>query len=163
MTTADLIAQLDADWAALQELRPRVEAGVPWPVSERFDTTAEAYWFPPEVLAHVSELLGRWLGVVDLILAGPEPAEFGQPNPARLAGIDHNRRLPLADLYGLIEAGVGNLRARLASLAEADLARRGRHVTRGETTVAELVAGSVTGHIAEHVRQIESLLAAAGR
>ena len=163
MTTADLIAQLDADWAALQALRPRVEAGAPWPVSDKFDTTPEAYWYPPEVLAHVSELLGRWLGVVDVVLAGPEPADFGHPSPARLGGIEQNRRLPLADLYGLIETGIANLRARLVSISDADLGRRGRHVAKGETTVGELVAGSVTGHIAEHARQIESLLVAAGR
>ena len=167
MTTAkDLIDQLDVSWAALKTLQPRVEAGVPWPVSEKFDTAPEAYWYPPEVLAHVSELLDRWLGVVNTVVAGsPEPVPFGTagPNPARLAGIEHNRHLPIPELYALIGRGVAAMRARITLLTEADLAKRGRHVAREETTVGEILAGSVTGHLEEHVRQIGELLAAAGR
>jgi hypothetical protein len=166
MRTRDLIAELDGGWAALEATRPRVEAGVPWPVSQQFDTAPEAHWYPPEVLAHVSELVERWHGVVTTILAGDrEPVPFGTPgpSPSRLVGIERNRHLPMDALYGLIERHVMALRATLAGMSDADLEKRGVHPTRGESSIGEIVHDSITGHMDEHVRQLESLLADAGR
>ncbi len=163
-SSADLIKQLDTGWAALQAAQPRVEAGAPWPLSDTFDNSPEAYWFPPEVLAHVAELLERWLRVVNTIVDGsPEPVEFGHPSPDRLAGIERNRHMTIPELYATIGANAAAMRARLAELTDADLAKRARHVRSGDTTLGAIVSGSVTGHIDEHVRQIEALLAAAGR
>lgn len=163
-TSAGLAGRLDAAWAALAAQRGRVEAGAPWPLSERFDTTPEAYWYPPEVLGHVAEFVDRWAGVVDGCLAAPAgaPFEFGS-SPSRLEGIDRFRRLPLAELYGLIEARVTAFRIRLAGLGDADLAVVGRHQVKGETTVGALIEESILGHMEGHARQIEELLAAAGR
>jgi len=166
VSTVDLIEQLNRGWLALRALQPRVEAGAPWPLSDRFGNEPEAYWYPPEVLAHVSELLERWLGVVNQIVAGgPEPVPFGQagPNPARLEGIERNRHLPLPDLYARIGEGVAGVTSRLAELSEADIAKRGIHPSRGETTVGEILGDSVAGHVDEHVRQLEELLTAARR
>ena len=61
--SAELVRRLDAAWASLAAQRSRVEAGAPWPLSERFDTTPEAYWYPPEVLGHVAlaDLSSRFL------------------------------------------------------------------------------------------------------
>ena len=160
---ADLIKQLDAGWAALQAAQPRVEAGAPWPLADKFDNSPEAYWFPPEVLAHVADLLERWLRVVNTIVDGsPEPVEFGHPSQDRLAGIERNRRMTIPELYALIEGNIAAMRARLTQLSDMDLAKRARHVRKGETTLGEIVSDSVTGHIDEHARQIESLLADAG-
>jgi len=164
--TTDLIEQLDAALAGLQALRPRIEAGAPWPVSDKFDATPEAYWYPPEVLAHMAELLHRWRGVVETVAAGsPEPVEYGEPgsSPSRLAGIETLRRLPIADLCDLVETNALAMRLTLEGMPDAGLVNVGIHPTRGQSTVAEIVSKSVTGHLDEHVRQLESLLDAAGR
>lgn len=162
--TAELVARLDAAWAGLAAQRARVEAGAPWPLSDKFDTTPEAYWYPPEVLGHVAEFVDRWAGVVDACLAARAGAPFEFASGAsRLDGIERLRRLPLPELYGLIEARVTALRTRLTGLADDDLRVPGRHKVKGDTTVGDIVEDSILGHMEGHVAQVEELLAAAGR
>ena len=82
--TTQLIAELDAGLSGLREMRHRVEAGVPWPVSEQFDTAPEAYWYPPEVLAHISELVERWLEEEEQQSGGE--GQQGGPAPSQGSG-----------------------------------------------------------------------------
>ncbi|HLA15405.1 MAG TPA: hypothetical protein VJZ72_00775, partial [Candidatus Limnocylindrales bacterium] len=48
-------------------LRAELETGAPWPLAADLGTGPEASWGPPEVLAHVAEMLPFWLGQVERI------------------------------------------------------------------------------------------------
>jgi hypothetical protein len=105
MTSEVLAVRLLDARARLEALRPAVEAGEPWPPSEHFGTEPEASWNPPELLAHVAEMLPFWLGQIERILDGyPEPVSFGrvQDDPDRIAAIERDRALPVGELYARI-------------------------------------------------------------
>jgi DinB superfamily len=157
----ELLDRLRAATAGLESTRPAVEAAAPWPLATAFDHSDEAHWGPPEVLAHLGEMTGYWLGELERILAGdPEPVPFGRlaTDPVRLAILERDRSLPARELYDRTTTTLERLGRRLAGLTPARLARRGLHPTLGEMTVAQLVDRFVVGHLAEHVRQLEALL-----
>jgi hypothetical protein len=161
--TSDVIDQLTAGLAALQAQRPRVEAAAPWPQSDRFGHEPEAYWYPPEVLAHLTEMLPFWFGEVERIMAGgPEPVPFGRvaTNELRIGVIERDRTLPFRELYARIESIVGRAIARLSQMTDADLERPGLHPRKGIVTIGQIMNDSMAGHLMEHVHQIDALLAA---
>ena len=146
----------------LHELRPAVEAGEPWPLAARFGTEPEARWGPPEVLAHVAEMLPFWLGEIERILASPaEPGPFGRvsTDAIRIDVIERDRTLPARELFDRIDATLGRLERRLSQLTEAQAGRRGIHATRGEMTITELLERFVVGHLEDHAAQLEDALA----
>jgi DinB family protein len=155
-------AQLRQTGSDLTRLRPRVEAGAPWPLSERFDHAPEASWGPPELLAHVAEMLPYWLGEVERILAGDDDTvPFGRvgDDPVRVALVGRDRTLPIAELYTRIDHGIARWIDRVGLLTPAELGRRGLHSTRGEMTIEAIIGRMVLGHSAEHVSQLEAILA----
>jgi hypothetical protein len=158
----DLDGRLRVAGADLAATRLGVEAGAPWPMAEVFDHSDEARWGPPEVLAHVSEMLPYWLGEVERILAGPaEPVPFGRvgTDPVRIAIIGRDRTLPVGELYARIDVDLDRWDARLRSLTPEQLEKLGLHPRLGEMTVAAVVGRMVVGHTAEHAVQLEELLA----
>ncbi len=168
MSTEDLLARLDAARARLGALRPAVIAGAPWPLAERFDHTPEAAWGPPEVLAHVAEMLPYWLGEVDRILAGPPEAgvPFGRigTDPLRIASIERDRSLPAGELFDRIDRALDRWTQRIQGLTADDWTRLGSHPTRGDMTIAAIADRQIAEHTEEHVEQLVALLgpAAAG-
>jgi len=163
-TDLDRIAALRAAYAALA---PRVIAGEPWPLADDFGTGPEASWGPPEVLAHVAEMLPFWLGELERVVAGggDAPVPFGRlgEDPNRLGKIERDRSLPAAELFERIDAGLAAWAARLPGLGAADGAKVGLHPRNGEMAVAAMPDRFVIGHAEDHVRQLESTLADAGR
>lgn len=159
---ADTLAERLAHAAVrLAALRPRVLAGAPWPLAEQFGTEPEAAWGPPEVLAHLAEMLGYWRGELERILDAPsDPVPFGRvaADPLRIGLIARDRTLPPAVLLDRIEAGADAWRARLATLDDHDLGRRGLHPTLGELDVPAFLQRFVVGHLEEHVDQLERAL-----
>ncbi len=156
-----MLERLRAARAGLEATRARVEAGVPWPLAETFDDSDEARWGPPEVLAHVAEMVPYWLGEIERVLAGdPEPVPFGRisTNPVRLAIIERDRSLPPRELYDRILADLARFERRLGTLTAADLARRGLHPRIGQMTVGALPDRFVIGHLADHDTQLETIL-----
>ncbi len=146
---------------AIGATRVAVETRAPFPLAERFDHSPEAAWGPPEVLAHVSEMLPYWLGEVARILAGsPDPVPFGRigDDPLRIAIIGRDRTLPPAELFARTEIGVERWVDRVSDLSPAELARRGLHQTRGEMTIEAIVERQVIGHLEEHARQLSEIL-----
>jgi hypothetical protein len=140
-----------------------VEAGSPWPLSPTIGVEPEAHWGPPEVLAHVAEMLPFWTGEIERVLAGdPEPVPFGRvaSNPLRIAVVERDRTLPSRELFARITAGAERLADRLAELPPAAGKRRGIHETLGEMSVAALVERLVVGHLEEHVEQLKGVLPA---
>jgi DinB superfamily len=156
--------RLDRAAGRLAGLRRRVEAGAPWKLSSNFGVESEAYWNPPELLAHLAEMLPYWLGEMDRVLdraaRGAEPIPFGrvQADAGRLGAIAHDRTAPIGELFERIGSGADRLLQRARTLTDPDWGRHGAHPTRGELTVAEMFDRFVVSHLEEHVAQLEEIL-----
>lgn len=170
MTTSDLRGALDrlADARADYEaLAARVAAGEPWPLATTFGTEPEASWGPREVLAHVAEMLPFWLGELERVVDGDGNAAvpFGRmaDDALRIGLIARDRSLPLRVLFARIDTGLGAWLDRLSKLTDADLAKVGLIPRLGEMPVGGIAERFVIGHGEEHILQLGSILAAAGR
>jgi hypothetical protein len=158
----DLLDRLKEARRGLAATRPAVEAGAPWPMARTFDDSDEARWGPPEVLAHVAEMALYWLGEIEKVLAGvTEPVPFGRiaSDPVRIAIVGRDRSVPPRELYERISDALDRFDRRWRTLTPADLARRGVHPTRGELTVGAMPDRFIVGHLADHVKQLEGILA----
>ena len=160
----DPAARLATSRARFAALAPRVAAGEPWPLAEAFGTEPEASWGPREVLAHAAEMLPYWLGeyerVVDAARGTGDGAPFGRvaADALRIGVLERDRTLPLRELFERIDAGIVRWERRLASVTPADDARAGVHSRLGEMTAADLRDRFVTGHLEEHLGQLEAIL-----
>lgn len=164
MRTRDVIDHLREGLNGLQAQRPRVEAAAPFPISDNIlHNVPEAVWYPPEVLAHLTEMLPYWFGECERIWSGDgsEPVPFGRvaANDLRIGVIARDRTLPLRELYGRVESIVNRAIARLEELSDEDLDREGVRVGRGLVKAGTILNDSMAGHLVEHVRQIDELLA----
>jgi hypothetical protein len=158
----DLAGRLRDAGTQLLDLRGRLVAGEPWPLSAAYGTEPEADWGPREVLAHVNEMLPYWAIQIRLILAG-DPAEatpFGRvaTDPERLGRIAADRELRVGDLLDRIAPSLANVEDALAGLTPEDLERRGLHSARGEITVGAAADRFLVTHVAEHVEQLRVIL-----
>ena len=161
MATDDLLTRLQALRTRLAATRPAVEARAPWPMAERFDHAPEAAWGPPEVLAHVAEMLPYWQGEVERILAGqPGPVPFGRigTDPVRVAIIERDRSLPVGELYERIETGFDRWSRRLPTLTPDDWSALGAHPIRGDLSITAILERLILAHTEEHAEQLEGLL-----
>ena len=167
MGTLDAQAdRLEASTAAIISLGPRTAVGSPWPLAKVYGTEAEASWGPPEVLAHVEEMLPFWIGEIERILDAPagESVPFGRvaTDPVRIGVIGRDRTLPVRELFARIAADGPRMAARMRELTAAEVARQGLHPRLGVMTVADLLDRFVLGHVEEHVVQLRELLDAKG-
>ena len=159
--------RLETAVGAIRARGDRLERGGPWPLAELYGTEAEARWGPPEVLAHVDEMLRFWLGEVERILAAEptgEPVLFGRiaDDPLRIGIIGRDRQLPLRELLGRVATDGARVVARMRELTAGEADRSGTHQTRGPFTVGALFERFVVTHIEEHVAQLDDILAAGG-
>jgi hypothetical protein len=158
---ADAIARLTAAADTIAALRGRIEAGEPWPVKLVEGEGPESDWGPPEILAHVSEMLPFWLGEIERVLAGsPEPVPFGRTSTDRLRvmTIERDRSVPIRELIGRIQSDVRRYAGRVPELSEHEWGRRGLHPRLGEMTVAEMLPRFVVTHVEEHAVQLKATL-----
>jgi hypothetical protein len=170
-TLLALVERLHAATQALRELHKPVDAAAPWPLRTIFGAEPEAVWGPPELLAHVAEMLRYWLGEVERILgqsaADAEPVPFGrlETDPLRVTIIERDRTLPIRELYARITAESERIAARLTDLSPVEGLRRGIHPRYGETDVTAVVDHHIVDHLERHVVQLREILAAptAGR
>ena len=148
--------------AALAALQPKIDAGRPWPLSEHFGVEPEASWGPHETMAHVADMIPYWLGQIEIILDAEGAPPFGrmQSDVVRIGLIERDRILPPRELVARISADAERAARRLAELSAADGERVGIHPRSGETTVAGIAERFIAGHLDEHVRQLEEILAA---
>jgi hypothetical protein len=165
MTTDESALHLRAAASRLAATRPATMEGAPWALAERFDDTPEAEWGPPEVLAHVAEMIPFWQGEMERIIAGaaagaPEPVPFGRvaTDSVRLAVLARDRSLPPAELFDRIAWSIDRLERRWSALAPDDRARLGLHPRLGEMTVEAIATRFVVSHLADHAVQLESIL-----
>lgn len=162
-TLAEIGTRIQGGAHALIEKRAAIEAGRPWPLSEHFGVEPEASWGPMETLAHVAEMIPYWLGQIELILDADEPVPFGrmQTDVVRIGLIERDRILPVRELMARISADADRAAGRLAELGPADGERVGIHPRDGHVSVAAIAERFIAGHLEEHGRQIEEILAAA--
>ena len=165
MTTDDLLLRQRAASARLAATRPAIVEGAPWALAERFDDAPEAEWGPPEVLAHVAEMLPFWQGEIERIVAGvlagaSGPVPFGRvsTDTVRLAVLERDRSLPPAELFDRIASSGERFERRLSTLTPTEYGYVGLHPRLGEMTVEAIVGRFVTTHIADHVVQLETIL-----
>jgi hypothetical protein len=158
--TTELVTRLAAAQRDLLALRPKVEKGEPWPLSEDFGTAPESSWGPRETLAHVAEMLPFWTGELERVVAGPEPAPFGRvaTDVLRIGILERDRSLPLAELFDRIESGGDRFGRRVGGLSPSEAERRGVHPRLGEMTAAALAERFVVSHLEEHAVQLRELL-----
>jgi hypothetical protein len=158
----DLLERLSAARDGLAATRAAVEAKAPWPMAAIYDDSDEARWGPSEVLAHLAEMAQYWPGEIERVLDGrPDPVPFGRiaTDGVRIGIVGRDRSLPPRVLYDRIEDALGRFERRWRTLSQADLARRGLHPSRGELTVADMPDRFIVGHLADHVAQLERILA----
>ena len=158
----DEAARIQAAGAAIEDLREPLEAGEPWPLSDVWGTEDEAHWGPPEVLAHVAEMLTYWRDELSRVVAGDAsaPVPFGRvaSDPSRLARIDELRRRPTPELVDEVGARVPEVAWLVALLSPTQAPRVALHPTRGEITVRDSVERFFANHLEEHVAQLRSIL-----
>jgi hypothetical protein len=160
--TDDIADRLLAAHARFDMLRPGVVAGAPWPASANFGHEPESSWNPPELLAHVAEMLTYWMGQIERILEGyPEPVPFGRvaTDEERIAAIGRERTRPVGELFDQVASGAHAAAARLRDLPGDQLERRGTHPTLGEMTVAAVAERMFIRHLGEHEEQLRGILA----
>ena len=158
-----LADRLDTAATAMVALGAALEAGEPWALTETYGPGPESEWGPREVLAHVAEMLPYWMGAMELIIDGDggEPPAFGrlETDPIRIEVIGRDRTFPSRELLGRIEVEAGRLARRFRQLTDAQAQLQGRHVTRGDLTVADVAERLVVGHLEGHVTQLRETLA----
>jgi hypothetical protein len=157
--------RLNAAARELDRMRPDIEGAGPWPMAEQFGTEPEASWGPPELLAHVSEMVPYWLGEIERILDG-DPASavpFGRVSgdSVRIAIIGRDRTVPIRELLARIVSETRRATRRLGELSEDDASRRGLHPRLGELTIPQIAERFLATHAAEHVLQLREILDAA--
>jgi hypothetical protein len=162
-----LADRLEAAAVAMTALGPAVAGGEPWRLTETYGPGPESEWGPREVLAHVGEMIPYWLGEIELIVdagagAGGDAPGFGrlEDDPIRVQIIGRDRRFPGRELLGRIDVEARRAAARFRALTEAESSAVGRHVTRGELSVAEIAERLLVGHIEGHVTQLRELVTA---
>jgi len=154
--------RLEASRAALVGLREAVEGREPWPLSQAYGAEPESDWGPKEVLAHVAEMVPYWLGQIEAVLAAPADAvPFGRvaTDPERIDRIGRDRTLPAGELFDRIDRGMADAAALQGRLDADAKSRRGTHTRLGEMTIEGMVERFIVGHLEEHVRQLEEILA----
>lgn len=165
-TSSDQADRLDAAIGGLLALRPSVLAAAPWELAERYGTEDEAHWAPPEVLAHLEEMLPFWLGEIERILDGSAsaPVPFGRvaTDVVRIGIIGRDRTLPLRELFARVAADGARVSERVRELDAAALAHEGLHPRMGVMAVGEILDRFAISHVEDHVRQLEEILAARG-
>jgi DinB family protein len=160
--TEDIADQLLRAHSNVDASRAEVEAGAPWPASPNFGHEPEATWNPPELLAHLAEMLPYWMAQIERILEGyPEPVPFGRvaTDEERIAAIGRDRALPVGDLFDRVASGAEAAAARLRELTEDEMVRRGTHPTLGEMTIEAVAERMFIRHLGDHAEQLRSILA----
>jgi DinB superfamily len=115
-------------------------------------------WSTIQVIAHVVEFLPYWARQAAAVAARDDAtASFGRTHddPDRIAWVARHADDGLAGLLDELERAARDASSTLSAVPVERWARRGRHPTRGEMSVAQLVDQFMIGHVAEHAEQAD--------
>ena len=169
----ELADRLEAAAAAMNDLAVAIAAGEPWPLTETYGPGPESEWGPREVLAHAAEMIPYWLGEIELIVdagvnatataTGAEAPGFGrlEADPIRVQIIGRDRAFPGRELLGRIDVEARRAAGRFRALSDDEAGYLGRHVTRGDLSIADIAERLLVGHLEGHVTQLRDIVAAA--
>jgi hypothetical protein len=165
---SDVADRLESAAREFVAMGPELAAGEPWPMAAEFGVEPEASWGPPEVLAHVSEMLPYWLGEIERVVASPTAVPGGVPfgrvssDSVRIAIVGRDRTLPIRELLARISTDTRRTAARLRDLGAVGADdRTGKHPTIGEMTLPDIGERFMATHAEEHVLQLREILDAA--
>ena len=162
MSDDDLDQRLTAAGIRLTALAGELQRAEPWPFAARFDHAPEASWGPPEILAHLEEMLLFWLGEVERILEpGAGAVTFGRAptDDRRLAIIARDRTLPVSELVDRVQLGIERWRRRWTEL-DAERRQQGAdHLSLGRMTVTDIATRLAVGHLESHLDQLAAAIA----
>jgi hypothetical protein len=154
-------ARMTQAGARFRSLDAALGRGDPWPLAERFDHAPEAAWGPPEILAHLEEMLQYWYGEMERVVTmtdGPKPFGRVATDQVRLAIIERDRTLPITELMARVGNGIERWRRRWVDLIDSERDRTGIHPTLGELSVSDLASRFVATHLDDHLDQLEAAL-----
>jgi hypothetical protein len=157
----DFYGRMTAAGTRFRSFDAALRRGDPWPLAARFDHAPEAAWGPPEILAHLEEMLAYWYGEMERVVTmtdGPQPFGRIATDPVRLAIIERDRTLPITELMARVGNGIERWRRRWPDLVEPELDRTGIHPTLGELSVSDIASRFVAGHLEDHLGQLEAAL-----
>jgi len=160
---AGAIDRLSSAARIFDNLGPAIDAGRPWPLRAVTGDGPEAEWGPPEILAHVTEMLPYWMGEIERVVAGSgAPVAFGRVSTDTLRSltIERDRSLPTRELLGRVDSGVARYAARLPELSAVEWAKVGIHPRLGEMTVEAMLERFVVSHVEEHAVALKATLPA---
>jgi hypothetical protein len=146
-------------WARLEDLAGRT------PTAGRLtdpDPSDEERWDWGQVWAHIAEFPGYWLDQLAKAMkrSSGKPPKFGRTrtDPARIAAIEADRSVPVADLWGRIEPQLARLGTTLEAFADEDWGFEVTHPTLGVMAMPAILDRFLVGHLEEHAQQLESLV-----
>ena len=118
-------------------------------------------WQWGQVWAHLAEFIPYWLAQAQAVIAAHrgEPVPFGRvkSNPERVAAIERDRGVPVAELWSRLQAQIADLRAFLRDVPAGDWAARGVHQTLGIMDMPHLVDEFLVGHLEQPAAQLDGL------
>ncbi|HEY3486174.1 MAG TPA: histidinol-phosphate transaminase, partial [Ilumatobacteraceae bacterium] len=165
LPTGDLARRVQRELDDLDNAveRLRAHAAAPAPASSLTepDPPTGEQWDTGQVWAHLAEFGSYWLPELRRIVDhdGEEPVRFGRTkkDPHRIAAIERDRSLAIADHLDTARRDVACLAAELAQLDDADWTRTGVHPTLGEMGLWKFLHEFGTGHYHQHADQLDAL------
>jgi len=162
-----VIARMSAAASSLDGMATAIDAGRPWPTGPLAGKGPESEWGPPEILAHVAEMVEYWLDQMNRVIAagggsgaeaGPVPMGRSTGDAQRIGAIERDRWRTTSELLARIHGSIDRYARRLPELPGADWRRVGLHPLRGEMTVSGMLDVLVLTHLDEHVLQVRAAL-----
>ena len=146
----------------LEQLYTALEAEFTQPgMMERLRQHAsEEDWSAMQALGHIVEIIPYWMHDCQRIIAADTPPTFGRENdaPERLEGVEQGARKKTDELLSQLKGEISSAAAGILAMSDADREKKGIHIHKGETTVAEVLEIFMVAHAEEHLAQIRKAL-----
>ncbi|MGQ0618185.1 MAG: hypothetical protein ACT4PW_14550 [Acidimicrobiia bacterium] len=157
-TSAGFLARLGA---VVPRLDAHAGAAAPAGALTSPDPGGHERWEQGQVWAHLAEIVGYWVPVVEGILAtavdGPVPFGRTKADAGRVGAIEAHRHDPVGALHDKLGEDLVGLRALLERMGEADWGRVGAHPKLGDMAMPRIVDFFLVGHLEEHAGQLDEL------
>lgn len=159
------VAPAEAQARRLEQVYEHLLAELDQPeVRQRLrNAPGETGWSVMQILGHMAEMIPYWLNHCRTLItaAGADrPPQFGRSldAPERLEGVERGQKAGLDELLHLLKQEIAIAAATIRSLSPAERGRKGRHIRRGEMTVADILESFIVAHAEEHLAQVRQTL-----